>query len=193
MKYLFIDTCSNCLIISTIINNKIDYFFIDKNNNDTSSKVMKVLKEAVADINTVDKIFVVNGPGSFTGIRVGVTIAKTIGFCLNIPIIKLSELELLATTNTNTKYNVSLIDARRGYVYVGIYDKDLNCYLQDQHILLNDIKYPDSYTIIDNYDNIDLIKMIKKHEFDDPINPHDLKPNYLKRTEAEEKLDDKRS
>lgn len=193
MKYLFIDTCSNCLIIGTIINNKIDYFFIDKNNNDTSSKVMKVLKEAVADINTVDKIFVVNGPGSFTGIRVGVTIAKTIGFCLNIPIIKLSELELLATTNTDTKYNVSLIDARRGYVYAGIYDKDLNCYLQDQHILLNDIKYPDSYTIIDNYDNIDLIKMIKKHEFDDPINPHDLKPNYLKRTEAEEKLDDKRS
>lgn len=193
MKYLFIDTCSNCLIISTIINNKLDYFFIDKNNNDTSSKVMKVLKEAVCDINTVDKIFVVNGPGSFTGIRVGVTIAKTIGFCLNIPIIKLSELELLATTKTDTKYNVSLIDARRGYVYAGIYDKNLNCYLEDQHILLNDIKYPDSYTIIDNYDNIDLLKIIKKHEFDESINPHDLKPNYLKRTEAEEKLDDKRS
>ena len=193
MKYLFIDTCSNCLIISTIINNKLDYFFIDKNNNDTSSKVMKVLKEAVCDINTVDKIFVVNGPGSFTGIRVGVTIAKTIGFCLNIPIIKLSELELLATTKTDTKYNVSLIDARRGYVYSGIYDKDLNCYLEDQHILLNDIKYPDSYTVIDNYDNIDLLKIIKKHEFDKPINPHDLKPNYLKKTEAEEKLDDKRS
>lgn len=193
MKYLFIDTCSNCLIISTIINNKLDYFFIDKNNNDTSSKVMKVLKEAVCDINTVDKIFVVNGPGSFTGIRVGVTIAKTIGFCLNIPIIKLSELELLATTKTGTKYNVSLIDARRGYVYAGIYDKDLNCYLEEQHILLNDIKYPDSYTVIDNYDNIDLLKIIKKHEFDEPINPHDLKPNYLKRTEAEEKLDDKRS
>ena len=193
MKYLFIDTCSNCLIISTIINNKLDYFFIDKNNNDTSSKDMKVLKEAVCDINTVDKIFVVNGPGSFTGIRVGVTIAKTIGFCLNIPIIKLSELELLATTKTDTKYNVSLIDARRGYVYAGIYDKDLNCYLEDQHILLNDIKYPDSYTVIDNYDNIDLLKIIKKHEFDEPINPHDLKPNYLKRTEAEEKLDDKRS
>ena len=193
MKYLFIDTCSNSLIISTIINNKIDYFFIDKNNNDTSSKVMKVLKEAVVDINTVDKIFVVNGPGSFTGIRVGVTIAKTIGFCLNIPIIKLSELELLASTNTDTDYNVALIDARRGYVYAGIYDKNLNCYLAEQHILLNDIKYPDSYTIIDDYTKIDLLKIIKKHEFDEPINPHDLKPNYLKRTEAEEKLDDKRS
>ena len=192
MKYLFIDTCSSNLIISTIINNKIDYFFIDKNNNDTSSKVMKVIKEAVPDINTVDKIFVVNGPGSFTGIRVGVTIAKMIGFCLNIPIIKLSELELLATTKTNTKYNASLIDARRGYVYAGIYDQDLNCYLEDQHILLSNINYPQDCTIIENYDNIDLIKMIKKHEFDEPINPHNLKPNYLKRTEAEEKLDDKR-
>ena len=189
MRYLFIDTCSNCLIISTIINNKIDYFFIDKNNNDTSSKVMKVLKEAVADINTMDKIFVVNGPGSFTGIRVGVTIAKTIGFCLNIPIISLSELELLATSNTDTKYNVALIDARRGYVYAGIYDNDLNNYLKDQHIMLSDIKYPNNYTVIDNYDNIDLLKIIKKHEFDKPINPHDLKPNYLKRTEAEESHD----
>lgn len=193
MKYLFIDTCSNSLIISTIINNKIDYFFIDKNNNDTSSKVMKVIEEAVPDIMGIDKIFVVNGPGSFTGIRVGVTIAKTIGFCLNIPIIELSELELLATTNTDTKYNVALIDARRGYVYAGIYDKDLNCYLEDQHILLSDIKYPVDYTIINSYDNIDLLKIIKKHEFDEPINPHNLNPNYLKRTEAEEKLDDKRN
>lgn len=193
MKYLFIDTCSNSLIISTIINNKIDYFFIDKNNNDTSSKVMKVIEEAVPDIKIIDKIFVVNGPGSFTGIRVGVTIAKTIGFCLNIPIIELSELELLATTNTDTKYNVALIDARRGYVYAGIYDKDLNCYMEDQHILLNDIKYPIDYTIINSYDNIDLLKIIKKHEFDEPINPHNLNPNYLKRTEAEEKLDDKRN
>lgn len=188
MKYLFIDTCSNCLIISTIINDKIDYFFIDKNNNDTSSKVMKVLKEAVDDINTVDKIFVVNGPGSFTGIRVGVTIAKTIGFCLNIPIISLSELELLATTNTNKEYNVALIDARRGYVYAGIYDKNLNAYFKDQYILSSDIIYPENYTTIDNYDNIDILKIIKKHEFDNPINPHDLKPNYLKKTEAEEKL-----
>lgn len=193
MKYLFIDTCSNSLIISTIFNDKIDYFFIDKNNNDTSSKVMKVIKEAVPDIKVIDKIFVVNGPGSFTGIRVGVTIAKTIGYCLNIPLIKLSELELLATTKTNTKYNTSLIDARRGYVYAGIYDQDLNCYLEDQHILLSDINYPQDCTIIENYDNIDLLKIIKKHEFDEPINPHNLKPNYLKRTEAEEKLDDKRN
>ena len=76
----------------------------------------------------------------------------------------------------------------RGYVYAGIYDNNLNVYLKDQYILSSNINYPENYTIIDNYDNIDLIKIIKKHEFDNPINPHDLKPNYLKKTEAEEKL-----
>ena len=197
MRYLFIDT-SNSLIISILENNKVIYCF-NSPDNQTSAKVMPVLDEAFTktnlNIRDIDKIFVVNGPGSFTGIRVGVTIAKTIGYCLNIPLIPLSELELLASTNTDTKYNISLIDARRGYVYGAIYDKKLNPYFKDQHILLSDLekKYPLNYTIIDNTDKIDIVKLISKHEEDEPVNPHALKPNYLKKTEAEENLDAKRN
>ena len=197
MRYLFIDT-SNSLIISILENNKVIYCF-NSPDNQTSAKVMPVLDEAFTktnlNIRDIDKIFVVNGPGSFTGIRVGVTIAKTIGYCLNIPLIPLSELELLASTNTDTKYNISLIDARRGYVYGAIYDKELNPYFKDQHILLSDLekKYPLNYTIIDNTDKIDIVKLISKHEEDEPVNPHALKPNYLKKTEAEENLDAKRN
>lgn len=196
MTYLFIDTC-NSFIISIIKNNKIIYINKDTSNTDTSSKVMPIIDEAFKTcnltINGIDKIFVVNGPGSFTGIRVGVTIAKTISYCLNIPLIKLSELELLATTKTDD-YNVPIIDARRGYVYGAIYDKDLNIYFKESHILLDELKtkLPDTYNIVDNYDNIDLIKLINKHESDIPVNPHELKPNYLKNTEAEEKLNDQR-
>src|SRR5699024_447559 len=103
--------------------------------------------------------------------------------------------ELLATTNTDTDYNVCLIDARRGYVYGAIYDKNLDSYFKEQHILLNDLEkeYPNNYTIITDTDKIDIAKIIKKHENDEPINPHTLKPNYLKKTEAEENLDAKRS
>lgn len=197
MKYLFIDT-SNSLIISILENNKEIYCF-NSHEIETSSKVMAILDEAFTktnlNIRDIAKIFIVNGPGSFTGIRVGVTIAKTIGFCLNIPIIPLSELELLATTNTDTDYNVSLIDARRGYVYGAIYDKNLNSYFKGQHILLSDLEkeYPNDYTIITTTAKIDIVKIIKKHENDEPINSHALKPNYLKKTEAEENLDAKRS
>ena len=197
MRYLFIDT-SNSLIISILENNKVIYCF-NSPDNQTSAKVMPVLDEAFTktnlNIRDIDKIFVVNGPGSFTGIRVGVTIAKTIGYCLNIPLIPLSELELLASTNTDTKYNISLIDARRGYVYGAIYDKELKPYFKDQHILLSELekKYPLNYTIIDNTDNVDIVKLISKHEIDEPVNPHALKPNYLKKTEAEENLDAKRN
>ncbi|MBE6150145.1 MAG: tRNA (adenosine(37)-N6)-threonylcarbamoyltransferase complex dimerization subunit type 1 TsaB [Firmicutes bacterium] len=196
MTYLFIDTC-NSFTVSIIKNDEIIYINKDSSNTDTSSKVMPIIDDAFKstnlDISNIDKIFVVNGPGSFTGIRVGVTIAKTISYSLNIPLIKISELELLATTPTDN-YNVPIIDARRGYVYGAIYDKDLNIYYKESHILFDELKtkLPSDYNIVDNYDNIDLIKLIKKHENDNPINPHELKPNYLKNTEAEEKLNDQR-
>ena len=196
MKYLFIDTCNKC-IIYIIDNDKIVYYTKDESNNDTSSKIMTIVDEAFKNtsltIKHIDKIFVVTGPGSFTGIRVGVTIAKTIGYCLSIPLIQLSELELLATANTNHSYNVPIIDARRGYVYGAIYDNKLNEKLKEQHILLQDLKQklPNDYVFIDDYDNIDLLRLIKKHESDEAVNPHLLNPKYLKNTEAEEKLNDR--
>lgn len=196
MRYLFIDTSSVNLIISIIIDDKIAYYYNELNNNQTSSKVMPILDEAFKstnlEIKDINKIFVVNGPGSFTGIRIGLTIAKMIGFCLNIPIIPLSELELLATKQTN-KINIPLIDARRGYVYGAIYDENLNSIYKDTHILLTELEkeYPSDYEIINSDEKeIDLIKIINKHINDEAINPHELKPNYLKKTEAEEKLND---
>ena len=195
MIYLFIDTCSSNLIISIIKNMEMIYYFNEKNDTNLSSKVMPIIdgafKETNLTIKDINKIFIVNGPGSFTGIRVGVTIAKVIGHSLNIPLIKLSELELMATTSTNTTYNIPIIDARRGYVYTGMYDKDLNKCREETHMLYTDIELPDSYTFIEESE-VDLIKIIKKHENDEPINPHALIPNYLKRTEAEENLNDKR-
>lgn len=193
MIYLFIDTASNNLIISIVKNMEMIYCFNELNDTTLSSKIMPIIDEAFKKtnlkINDIDKIFIVNGPGSFTGIRVGVTIAKVIGWSLNIPLIVLSELELLATIASNTKYNVPIIDARRGYVYAGIYDQHLNSYLEEQHILLKELKLPDDYTLISSGD-INIIKIIKKHENDLAINPHELKPNYLKKTEAEEHLND---
>ena len=201
MKYLFIDTCTSNLIVSLIIDGNIVSYFNKKIENGMSNYLLKEIESQLNSNNikasSIDAIFVSNGPGSFTGIRVGLTVAKVYAWSLNIKVIPVSSLEVLASTNTNNT-NVSLIDARRGYVYRGIYDKYLNQVINDAYILYNKEDYK-NYNIVsyDSFDNaicpnIDILKVIKKHENDEGINPHLLNPNYLKLTEAEEKLNDKR-
>ena len=202
MKYLFIDTCTSNLIVSLIIDGNIVSYFNKKIENGMSNYLLKEVENQLNSNNikasSIDAIFVSNGPGSFTGIRVGLTVAKVYAWSLNIKVIPVSSLEVLASTNTNNT-NVSLIDARRGYDYRGIYDKDLNLVVNDAYIIYTKEDY-ENYSIIsyDNFDNcvypnIDILKVIKKHENDEGINPHLLNPNYLKLTEAEEKLNDKRN
>ena len=171
------------------------YCFFEENITQSSSKIMPVLDEGFKKTNLkpndIDKIFIVNGPGSFTGIRVGLTLAKVMSWALNIPLIPISELELLSTISNNNII-VPIIDARRGYVYGGVYDNNLNNIIKDEHILKEELlKKVTNYEIVTN-GKPDIIKVIKKHENDSPVNPHEIKPNYLKLTEAEEKLNDKR-
>lgn len=193
MKYLFIDSATTNLVVAIINEGKIAYIYDNNDGHDTSSKMMPVLAEAFDKANLkpqdIDKIFVVTGPGSFTGIRVGLTVAKTMAYTLNIPIAPISSLEVMASGEGGT----ALINARRGYVFAGTYDKDLNVLYPDSYVLMSDsLNRP--YISYDTFDfdtlkpNIDILKVIKKHENDKPVNPHMINPNYLKMTEAEENL-----
>ncbi|MGP4073723.1 tRNA (adenosine(37)-N6)-threonylcarbamoyltransferase complex dimerization subunit type 1 TsaB [Piscibacillus sp. B03] len=70
----------------------------------------------------LDQIVVAEGPGSFTGIRIGMTTAKSLAWSLNIPVKTISSLELVASS---LLYQNGLVcpffDARRGNVYTGLY------------------------------------------------------------------------
>ena len=193
MKYLFIDSATTNLVVAIINNGKIAYIYNNNDGHDTSSKMMPVLAEAFDKANLkpkeIDKIFVVTGPGSFTGIRVGLTVAKTMAYALDIPIVPVSSLEVMVSGNGGT----ALINARRGYVFAGTYDVNLNNIYPDSYVLMSE-KLNKPYVSYDKFDfetlmpNIDVLKVIKKHENDKPVNPHTINPNYLKMTEAEEKL-----
>lgn len=199
MISLFIDTSVFIPTISIVKDDKILFEYHEEIKNDMSSKILPIIDNALENtnlqLNSIDKIFVVNGPGSFTGVRIGVTIAKTLGWALKKDIITLSSLEFIASTNTDKKYLIPMIDARRGNVFGGIYDYDLNCIKNDSLIPINDIlnELNDSYEIV-SYDSIkeailpkpDVVKIINKHKNDACVNAHELKPNYLKLTEAEE-------
>lgn len=193
MKYLFIDSATTNLVVAIINDGKIAYMYDNNDGHDTSSKMMPVLAEAFDSAGLkpqdIDKIFVVNGPGSFTGIRVGLTVAKTMAYTLNIPIVSVSSLEVMASGKAGT----ALINARRGYVFAGSYDENLGVIYPDSYVLMSD-ELNKPYISYDSFDfdtlkpYIDVLKVIRKHENDKPVNPHAIKPNYLKMTEAEENL-----
>lgn len=200
MRYLFINTSTKCLVISIVEDDKVIYEYKDENSNELSGKIMPIIDEAFTkcDIKPkdIDTIFVTNGPGSFTGIRIGLTIAKVMAWSLKIKVVPISSLELMAATNSTVPV-ASLIDARRGYVFAGLYDTDLNPIKPDRYMLLDDFlsEINDVYFVshdIFNFEvhnsDYDILRVIKKHKDDDGINPHILNPNYLKLTEAEEKL-----
>ncbi len=205
MRVLYIDTSSDYLYSGIVVDDKLVSSIKKKYEKDLSKealpKIIELFDEADITPKDLDKIIVVNGPGSFTGIRIGITIAKTIAWALNINITPISGLTAMAiSTNTNT-YKMPLIDARRGYVYGAIYDKDNTKVIEDSHIYLQDLldksKDLDEVTVITNNDidinltkekyNPDILKIVKHYENSDGINPHLVNPIYLKKTEAEEK------
>lgn len=213
MITLFLDTSTNKLILDLFKDNECIYNVQMDNCNDLSSKVLPLIKNSLEQnnllVDNIDKIIVVNGPGSFTGVRVGVTIAKTLAWTKNIIINTVSSLEVIATTKVDTKYIVPLIDARRDAFYAGMYDRNGKVIIEDTYIsrvdLFNKIKrrtslndvtfvsYDDICDLKTEKPNLELIKIVKKYSKSKSLNPHAVNPNYLKRVEAEEKLNDKRN
>lgn len=208
MISLFLDSSDKKIIISLLKDEKVTDTLIEDNDNHLSEKFLPLINNIISNnalkINDVDKIYIVNGPGSFTGVRVGVTTAKVMAWGLKKTIIPISELELLATTKTNKKYIIPYIDARRNAVYAGMYDSNLNNIFEDVYIteekLINKIKRRaklDECEFVSFYNNfndtiipnINIEKIVEKHKNDNGINPHEVVPNYLKKTEAEEKYD----
>ncbi len=200
MISLYIDTATSYSLISLIKNNEIKYLFNNKIDGDISVSIFSVLEQSFKENeitpDDIDNIYVVNGPGSFTGVRIGITIAKVFAWAKSKNVIPISTLESYATTYTDKEYIVSLIDARRGYVYAGIYDKELNVVLKDSYISLEELmhKVPSNslYVSNDSFDfetvkpSVDIVRLINKYKLG--VNPHGLNPNYCKLTEAEEKM-----
>lgn len=180
MNTLFIDTHYLDIIIillkDGIIVNKEEV--INKKNN--SEYIFPTIIKVIDGIK-LDEIIVVNGPGSFTGVRLGVTIAKTFAYLLNIPIKTITALEIMAISNN--KFKVAMSDSN-GY-YIANFDKSFN--------LENDYRYlkEDEFKLINSNKHycldyiIDINKIYKFLENRKSINPHQVKPIYVKKIGVE--------
>ncbi|MCM3356022.1 tRNA (adenosine(37)-N6)-threonylcarbamoyltransferase complex dimerization subunit type 1 TsaB [Bacillus halotolerans] len=146
MTILAIDTSNYTLGIALLRDNTViaEYMTYLKKNH--SVRAMPAVHSLLNDCDTtpqdLSKIVVAKGPGSYTGVRIGVTIAKTLAWSLNIPISAVSSLEALAANGRHFDGLISpIFDARRGQVYTGLYEYKnglLEQAVPDQNVMLTE-------------------------------------------------------
>ena len=183
MYDLYIDTHSSYLSLALLKNKRI----IDKNKinsvNEHSKltlyKISLLLDKYKITIDDLENIIVVNGPGSFTGTRVGVTIAKTIGFLKHINVIPIDYLYLQALSINDKLDIITSVEDKKGY-FLGKFDKNRKkieeyTYVRKENI--NENFYPelDEIKLEENYD------MIIKEKVN---NIHEVSPLYVKKIDV---------
>lgn len=147
MYTLAIDTSNQVLGVALTKGNKIIGEFITNISKNHSIRLMpavdQLMKEVGVSPEQLDKIIVAKGPGSYTGVRIGLTTAKTLAWALDIPIIGVSSLKVLTYHGRFYKSVICpFFDARRGLVYTGLYQwqqsSDMEKVLEEQNVLMTD-------------------------------------------------------
>ena len=197
MITLFIDTSCSDVSIAILKDNKVISKKVESIPNEHSKYAVSYVEEVLKDANIlsreVNNIMVVNGPGSFTGIRIGLTIAKIYAYLLDIKVNLISSLKTLALS-TSGEYILSIIDAKNNNCYIGLYDKEYNEIINEHfgnydevNDILNDyndvIVVSNSNINLENYKIIDLLdieNIVYYYKNKESVNAHQVLPNYLK-------------
>ncbi|QIC07341.1 tRNA (adenosine(37)-N6)-threonylcarbamoyltransferase complex dimerization subunit type 1 TsaB [Brevibacillus sp. 7WMA2] len=147
MCVLAIDTSNLVLSVAVVDDSRVRGEWTSNLNKNHSVTVMDGISTLLDELNIdpaeLTGIAVAKGPGSYTGVRIGVATAKSMAWSLGIPVIGISSLEAVGMNALSfTGGIVPLFDARRGQVYTGLYrSKDcqtLDALLPERIILLTD-------------------------------------------------------
>ena len=141
--------------------------------------IESLFKDNNLNVKDLKKIIVVNGPGSFTGIRIGLSIAKTMAYALNIDINTISSLTAYLISNNNGEKRRAVIEDNKGY-YISVFDEN------DNNIVPEFYSENDEYSEYKTVESkLDVNKIIDYCEDMKSENPHFVKANYVKKIEVE--------
>lgn len=130
MKVLAIDTSAGAASAAIVEDNVLLGEYILNHGKTHSQKIMVMIKELLEDlelkIGDIDLFAVANGPGSFTGLRIGVAAMKALAHSVKKPIVGVSPLEAIAYSLPFSGTVVPVMDARQNRIYTAVYrwDKD---------------------------------------------------------------------
>ena len=151
------------------------------------TEVDNILNKNHVSKEKLDAVVVGIGPGSYTGVRIGVTIAKTIAYALKIKIYAKSSLSLL---KDKEKPTICLFNARSGRSYFAVYDKqktiEKDCVKTNEEVLDYINKHPEFVVNGDTYQlglesgKFDIIANLADFNKEDEKNVFLLNPVYLK-------------
>lgn len=193
MYSLILDSSTKILYVCLVNDGKVVYEKYAEGNKDHAKNIVYLvdcaLKENNIESKDLTEIVCGYGPGSYTGVRMAVSVCKMLSVFMNKPLYTISSLKLMAS---GTKGKVlSIIDARRGNVFGCILDTNTDTYIiEESHTLLDDLKKNQyDYIVTDDGYKVDPLYVLAHKE--KVLEPHLLVPNYLRETEAERNLNDK--
>ncbi|MBQ7408691.1 MAG: tRNA (adenosine(37)-N6)-threonylcarbamoyltransferase complex dimerization subunit type 1 TsaB [Clostridia bacterium] len=202
MNYLAIDT-SGDLTVLLKVGDKKQTRYLKGCNTKHSLTLMPYIEEVLQDLsvnlNDLDFIACVTGPGSFTGIRIGISTVKALCFACNKPVLSLTSFDLLAYADNAPSKSLCIINANHGNYYCAAYnDKNLvlqPCFLtEDQivnkteefgEIVVNEAIAWHNCVLADQLNGLE--RAIEKN-LNKLICANQLLPLYVKRSQAEEQL-----
>ncbi|RFS24070.1 tRNA (adenosine(37)-N6)-threonylcarbamoyltransferase complex dimerization subunit type 1 TsaB [Chitinophaga silvatica] len=145
MVILNIDTATSIGSVSLAINGKAVQTLTNEKQQDHAATIVTFVQTLMQEHNItpdkLDAIAVSAGPGSYTGLRVGVATAKGLCYAWNKPLIAISTLQMMASgllseVQDQDAWYCPMIDARRQEVFTAIYDNSLNEIMPPQALIL---------------------------------------------------------
>ncbi|MDF2535148.1 MAG: tsaB [Bacillales bacterium] len=126
MRILAIETSNKTMSVALVDENGIVGEITTNANQNHSVQLMPAIEKILHDYSwkpvDLNKIVVAKGPGSYTGVRIGVTVAKTLAWTLGIELVGISSLEAIAMKMVDFNgYIAPVFDARRGQIFTALF------------------------------------------------------------------------